>query len=310
MCMMGLQYVPDAVSITLPSLNVIDNDGAKIGFLAWEGDASLAVSESLTINGSVLSNDVNPPNNAFNGTNSITGATNLYNMDLDVYNIENYIQPGDETADIQLSSGQDFVMINAIITKLNSELPDATITIDDEFKDCAAHTLQVDYTIHNDNSTAPLPIGTVVAVYLDGTLITTFTTQTEIPINGSESGILPLPLDPGLIGEMQLLFVVDDNGTGIGVVKETNESNNSFAYNTIFWALDPISPEDMTECETASNTNVGIFDFSGYEESLKTDPAQTIAFYHTEAGAQAQDPQILLPKHQITFLRAILKLYM
>ncbi|MCO6148633.1 gliding motility-associated C-terminal domain-containing protein [Flavobacterium sp. NRK1] len=285
----GMQYVPNAVSITLPSLNVIDNDGAKIGFLAWEGDSTLAVSESLTINGSVLSNDVNPPNNAFNGTNSITGATNLYNMDLDVYNIENYIQPGDETAEIQLSSGQDFVMINAIVTKLNSELPDGTITIDDEFKDCAAHTLQVNYTIHNDNSTAPLPVGTVVAVYLEGTLITTFTTQTEIPIDGSESGVLPLPLDPGLIGEMQLLFVVDDNGTGVGVVKETNESNNSFVYNTIFWALDPISPEDITECETASNTNVGIFDFSGYEESLKTDPAQTITFYHTEAGAQTQD---------------------
>jgi gliding motility-associated-like protein len=285
----GMQYVPNAISITLPSLNVVDNDGAKIGFLAWEGDASLAVSESLTINGSVLSNPQNPPTNAFNSTNSVTGATNMYNMDLDIYNIENYIAPGDETAQIQLTSGQDFVMVNCIVTKLNSELPDATITIDDEFKDCAAQTLQVSYTVHNDNSTAPLPAGTIVAVYFNGTFLTSFPTLTEIPINGSESGTLLLPLPTGLTGEVQLLFIVDDNGMGLGVVKETNESNNWFEWNTILWALDPIDPADITVCETASNTNVGIFDFSGYEESLKSDPAQTVTFYHTLAGAQTED---------------------
>jgi hypothetical protein len=36
----------------------------------------------------------------------------LYNMDLDVYNIQNNINIGDTSAQIQLTSGQDFVMIN------------------------------------------------------------------------------------------------------------------------------------------------------------------------------------------------------
>jgi hypothetical protein len=48
-------------------------------------------------------------------------------MDLDVYNIQNNIKIGDTSAKIQLTSGQDFVMINSIVTKLNSQLPDATI---------------------------------------------------------------------------------------------------------------------------------------------------------------------------------------
>lgn len=285
----GMQYVPNAVSITLPSINVVDNDDAKIGFLAWEGDSSLSVTERLTINGSVLSNALNPSNNAFNSTNSITNSNTLYNMDLDIYSIENYIQVGDQTAEIQLSSGQDFVMINTIVTKLNSELPDATITIDDEFKDCATHILKLDYTIHNDNSTSPLPAGTIVAVYLDGDLLTTFVTLTEIPVNGSESGTITLPLDVNLTGNVQLLFIVDDDGTGTGAVKEIDESNNSYVHNTVLWALDPINPADITECETASNTNVGIFDFSGYEDSLKTDPAQTVTFYHTQAGAETKN---------------------
>lgn len=285
----GMQYVPNSISITLPSLNVIDNNNAKIGFLAWEGDANLAISETLTINNSVLSNTLNPATNAFNSTNSVTGSSDLYNMDLDIYNIEDYIAPGDETAEIELSSGRDFVMVNAIVTKLNSELPDATVTIDDEFKDCAAQTLQVTYTVHNDNSTAPLPAGTMVAVYLNGNLITTFATQNELPINGSESGTLLLPLPIGLTGEVQIIFIVDDNGTGVGSVTEINEQNNSYIHTTTLWALEPINPADITVCETASNTNVGIFDFSGYEESLKTDPTQTVAFYHTQIGAQSQD---------------------
>lgn len=285
----GLQFVPDEVNITLDNLNVYNSIGAKTGFIAWEGDSALDDGESLKINGSVLSNTLNPPTNAFNSTNTVTGSSNLYNMDLDIYNVEDYIIPGNPTADIQLTSDADFVMINVIITRLNSISPDATITIDDEFKDCVSHILKLDYTIHNDNATDVLPAGTIVAVYLDGDLITTFTTQTEIAINGSESGTLTIPLPANLTGSVQLLFVVDDDGTGTGAVIEIDESNNSYVHNTTLWALEPIKPADITECETASNTNVGIFDFSDYEQSLKTDPAQTVTFYHTEAGAQAEN---------------------
>ena len=56
----GLQSVPTNLTITLDNLNVLDNEGAKIGFVAWEGDASLAVNEQLTINGNVIGN---PPLN-------------------------------------------------------------------------------------------------------------------------------------------------------------------------------------------------------------------------------------------------------
>jgi hypothetical protein len=86
--------------------------------------------KTLRVNGNPLSNPpLNPVNNAFNGTNSFTGSNTLYNMDLDVYNIQNNIKIGDTSAKIQLTSGQDFVMINSIVTKLNSQLPDATIAI-------------------------------------------------------------------------------------------------------------------------------------------------------------------------------------
>jgi len=120
----GMQSVPDNITIQLDNLNVIDTSGAKIGFLAWEGDSALAVDESLRINGTLIENlPLNPDNNAFNGTNSFTGATDLYNMDLDFYNIDNNIQIGDTSATIELTSGQDYVMVNCVVTKLNSLQP-------------------------------------------------------------------------------------------------------------------------------------------------------------------------------------------
>ena len=128
----GVSGAQSEINILLENLNVLDNEGAKIGFLAWEGDRNIAVNETLSINGNILSNDpLNPPNNQFNGTNSFTGSDQLFNMDLDFYNIENNIQPGDTQALIQVTSGQDLVLINNIITVLNVELPDATIVIDD-----------------------------------------------------------------------------------------------------------------------------------------------------------------------------------
>jgi len=124
----GLESVSESnpeLNIELDNLNVLDNIGAKIGFTSWEGDASLAVNETLQVNGNIISNPpLNPPANAFNSTNSFTGSSELYNMDLDFYNIENNIQLGDQSAVITLTSGDDFVMINNVITVLNTELPD------------------------------------------------------------------------------------------------------------------------------------------------------------------------------------------
>jgi hypothetical protein len=64
--------VPNEINITLNSLNVIDNEDARIGFVAWEGDQFISVNETLRVNGNPLSNPpLNPVNNAFNGTNSL-----------------------------------------------------------------------------------------------------------------------------------------------------------------------------------------------------------------------------------------------
>lgn len=275
----GLQSVPNAINITLNSLNVIDNQDAKIGFIAWEGDKNISKNESLRINGTLIGNPpLNPNNNAFNGTNSFTGSDTLFNMDLDVYAIQDNIQIGDTSAQIQLTSSQDFVMVNTIVTKLNSQLPDATIAINATEITCNSRTVLVNYTVSNLNSTSVLPAATPIAVYFDGTLIQNLFTSSALPINGSQSSAFTLTIPAASPDTFLLKLVVDDTGNGQGIVAETTETNNSFYAN-----LALILPQILAPLPTLSSCNLGltkgIFDFSAYEDLAKTNPTDVVQFY-------------------------------
>src|SRR5690606_21159355 len=183
----GLQAVPSEINISLNSLNVIDNDGAKIAFLAWEGDVDLALDESLIINDTTLSNPLNPGTNAFNGTNSFTGSADLYNMDLDVYDIEDLIGIGDTSALIKITSNWDMVMVNTVVTKLNSQLPDATIAINNIDLQCNSRNVGVHFTVSNVSSTDVLPAGTPISIYANGILVQYTETLGPLPIGASVS---------------------------------------------------------------------------------------------------------------------------
>ena len=290
----GLQSVPEFLSITLDNLNVLDNEDAKIGFVAWEGDRSLAVTEQLTINGNVISNPpLNPANNAFNGTNSFTGATDLYNMDIDVYNIQNNINIGDTSATIALTSGQDFVMINNIITVLNSQLPDATIIIDDYIVNCGDNSIELFYTVNNFNSTAVLPANTPIAFYLDGILIGQSQTTNTIEIGESESNsvivTVPENSDPSLI----VTINVDDDGTTAGIVTETNETNNSTQAD-----IELLIIPDITTLPSVLNCNEG-FEISTYNlfDALETLTynEDAISFYTMLEDLETTSNPILIP---------------
>ena len=281
----GLQGVPDALSITLSSLNVIDDNNSKVGFVAWEGDAGLAT-EEFRMNGTLLSNTLNPPNNVFNGTNSVTGSSTLYNMDLDIYDIQNNIAIGDTSAEISLSSFQDFVMINTVVTKLNSQLPDATVSIDSVEKQCDSKTIVVNYTVSNLNCTNPLPAGTPISIYINGVLIQTITTPVEIPIDGSISGQITIVLPDTVALNFEIKFVVDDIGDGTGIIAELIENNNTSIVNDSLWVSPTFNPlENLLACNEGFTR--GTFDFSSYEDLVKTNPEDTVRFYETFENANA-----------------------
>ena len=282
----GMQAVPDEVNITLNSLNVIDNNDAKIGFLAWEGDSGIAVNETLRINGFPIGNPpLNPVNNAFNGTNSMTNSNVLYNMDLDVYPIRNNISIGDTSAQIQLTSSQDFVMINAIVTKLNSQLPDAMIGINSIDKQCDSRSIIAYYKVINPNSTAVLPSNTPISIYTNNTFLRTIYTQTTIPIDGNETGQVTLVIPNSIPNNFDLKFVVDDTGTGVGIVPEINEVNNKYVVPVVLLTapLFNIVP-NLESCNLGYSK--GKFNFSDYEALVKINPSDVISFFESQLNAQ------------------------
>jgi gliding motility-associated-like protein len=283
----GLQYVPNQINITLSSLNVIDNLDAKIGFVAWEGDRSININETLRVNGNSIGNPpLNPVDNAFNGTNSFTGSNTLYNMDLDVYNIQNNINIGDTSAEIQLTSNQDFVMINAIATKLNSQLPDATIHFNDVTLTCDSREILVDYTVYNLNSTNSLPSGTPIAIYADGIFIQSTGTVSIIPIDGSENNKVTIKIPDNIPNTFDLQFVVDDNGNRVGIATELNENNNTALFPKIAIRIAPkLNP--IPHIETCNQgLGRGTFDFSDHEELVKANSEDIVSFYACREDAE------------------------
>ena len=282
------------LTINLSNINVLDNDGAKIGFLAWEGDQSLSVNETLQINGNIISNPpLNPADNAFNGTNSFTQNELLYNMDIDFYSIENNISPGDTSAVINLTSGQDFVMINTIITVLNSQLPDATISIDTvQGGDiCGDRDLEITYTVYNLNCTDALPSGTPIAFYGDTTLVGQSQTTDIIPISGQQTNTITLTIPIEIGADFQLNVFVDDNGAGGSTVYEIIEDNNQdTASITLLELPEQTVLQDLEICDVIPSLN---FDLT--QGVVQVDSLALLSFYETNEDATTSQNAIENP---------------
>ncbi|MEM6516102.1 MAG: gliding motility-associated C-terminal domain-containing protein [Bacteroidota bacterium] len=304
----GLQIINSTdqeINITIDNLNVIDNEGAKIGFLAWEGDNALNFGESLAINGTILSNPpLNLANNVFNGTNTFTNSNTFYNADLDVYDIQDNIEIGDTSATITMTTGElndnglivaDLIIINNIITVLNSQLPDATISLSEANLDCGDERIEINYTVFNVNSTDTLPENTPIAFYINDQLVGQSTTLNDIPINGSESSSIEITLPNNIENNIEILAIVDDNGMGESLVIEIDENNNS---NTVEIEILEAPPIQFLNGDLSCNQGFGSGVFNLTE--ILTEQIPTSAqfdFYESLADLENQEFEIVDPEN-------------
>ncbi|RZW57360.1 MAG: T9SS type B sorting domain-containing protein [Flavobacteriaceae bacterium] len=302
----GLEIINTNVTekiILLENINVLDNQGAKIGFLAWEGDDALNYGESLSINDNILSNPpLNLSDNAFNGTNTFTNSSDFYNVDLDVYDIQNNIAIGDTSATIKLTTGDfdengvfraDLIILNNIITVLNSQLPDATIAFNPINASCNSSDFELTYTVSNLNSTDSLPANTPIAFYIDGILIAQNTTLNIIEIGSTETNSMVISIPEFVEGEFELLAVVDDDGTGNGTVNEIVEINNSYIENISLLSSEPIIElDDLLGCDQGFNS--AAFDLSVQLDLIDMSfDTSTAKFYLSVEDAQQQINEII-----------------
>lgn len=298
----GLQF--SSIDFTISNLNVADTQGAKAGFLVWEGDTvptnSHSTGESITVNGVIMDDPpLNPNGSIFNNTNSFTGANDLWNMDIDVFDISNAIQIGDNSAVVTLTTGQDVILLNNVITVLSNELPDATVEIDDTIagEDCGNREVLLEYTVYNVNSTDVLPAGTPIAFYANNELIGNAATINEIPIDGSESQQINLIIPTNIPNEFTLTIAVDDLGNGTGIVNEIDETNNEDSIEVTLIDFPEIT--GLLNQEKCDAVGVEIFDLT--ESTQQIEPTNTITFHVTQEDAENNVNAIQNPETYVNF---------
>ena len=276
------------VTIALNGLNVTNVNNAKVGFLAWEGDDNIAVAEELRINNKIVSNPpLNPANNVFNSTNTHTNATNLWNMDIDYFQVGSFISLGDTSMTVDIKTGQDLIIVNNILVALSSLFADATITINKIDVTCNSREIKVDYTVFNTNKgTTQLVKNVPIAFYIDDVLVGKTTTKTDIPINGSETGTITLDIPESFGDSFTIKASVDDDGDKNSTVVEIDETNNTDTENvTLIFGPEINEPSDIIICDREEKGFV-IFDLTSKQFEASTSNNVTISFHESKDEAE------------------------
>ncbi|MFY7758836.1 MAG: gliding motility-associated C-terminal domain-containing protein, partial [Flavobacterium stagni] len=197
----------------------------------------------------------------------------------------------------QLTSGQDMVLMNVIVTTFNSQLPDAVIQIDSVDQSCDSRDITVHYTVSNPNATDPLPAQTPIAFYIGGTLVGQAQTQTILPINGSETGQVTLTIPTTVPDTFTLDAQVDDNGLGQSTVIELIENNNAASFSISLWTspvVQALAP--LVSCNQGFTS--GQFDFFDYANTaFDASSAQFSGYYESVSDATNQVNAILTPEN-------------
>ena len=128
-------------SFTLGGFFAIGATGSKTSVLSWEGDQTLSNNELLTVTTGLGTftlagdgdNNGTTVNNPFNSTiydNTVAPVVNnttTYGVDLDTYDVSPYVTAGESSVTTNVQSGQDFVIMNALILKVPSNLITGTV---------------------------------------------------------------------------------------------------------------------------------------------------------------------------------------
>ena len=251
-----------STTIDIANLNIIDTQDARMGFLGWNGSPNLFFNESISFNGNLLDNlPLNPVNNPFNGTNSYTGASDLWNMDLDFYDISNFIEVGDTNASLTFTSVFTRFIQN-VVTVIRSELPDATAEILNfaNNTECNNRDFTIETTVSNLDSSDVLPSNTPISFFVldangDEVFIDTFFTQNEIAIDGSETQFLDITIPVGIPDDSTLILKVNTTADGSNPTNESNILNNTFEQSfSLVSSPEPILVQNISQCSALADS--------------------------------------------------------
>ncbi len=122
----------DQTTFTLNDLDVTPGGEGSVAGIIWEGDETLggtgANPEEFRFNGFSLTDALNDPDEAYNGSVTATNSRTEYGVDIDVFDVSPYIKGGDTSATLEVESAQDLIISNAFVVAIDNFLPELSIT--------------------------------------------------------------------------------------------------------------------------------------------------------------------------------------
>lgn len=123
-----------------------------------------------------------------------------------------------------------------------------------------------------------LPANTSIAFYTDSILLGLSQTHQNISVGGSEYAEIELFLPDNLSDIFTIKAVVDDDGTGSGLVEELREDNNTHSQNVAFNSIPPInSLPNLFECDQGFRK--AIFDLSVQDDLISRENNGIINYF-------------------------------
>ena len=264
-------------NITANNFKVSSTPSGKHSHITWEGDVgnsstSGGYDESLimiTSSGSrELTDSVNPPGEQFNSRSNIYGSGSpTYGLDIDMYDISNYLTSLDTFFQTQYSSGGDLVLLSAEITSVsNISVADLAVTTSNPTVWQPNSTVTKKFTISNNGPndipsqkarfTTTLPSQLTVTGSQSSDWLCTQTGQDlscdyQSILPSGASNDLTLTFDVGNIAGSNVTMIVKvdhDKDTELFDNQETNDT-----FDTIF-----MEPDLSPSTKTASDLNDGI----------------------------------------------------
>ncbi len=160
-------------------------------------------------------------------TNTYSNSTEMWNMDLDEYDLSSYVEVDDTVLDIKVTTAADVVFFNAIVLSVYSVFPDATMSLDSYKNYCHTRRVDVNYTVANHKGNHPLKKDTPIAFYVNNELIGTAKTDSEVAEGSEIKQTMTLDIPKKFGYRFDLVANVDDTGNSKGIVFEIDEENNS-----------------------------------------------------------------------------------
>lgn len=295
----GLDFLDagNSVSAALDGF-VVPNAGfdAKLGVVAVEGEHDLN-GDSLSFNGNVLSNPLNPANDFFNATSSYLGVAHsqignlpqlsgvpgsLSNIDMDVVDVTSLVAPGDTSATIESesvfdfgTSGSDPFVLNAFITSVSTLIPDFTTsskTVTDINGDEVFRGETLEYTITASNTGSDASVLTVL--------------RDELP-----QGVTFVPGSIDVAGVAQTDAAGDDQAEYDDATRTLTVRLGDGATSTEGGAMEPGDGINVTFQVTVDNDATGDIENQGLiTASGRQGAPETVTATDSDATAPGQSP--------------------